>query len=112
VRFSSILHGRPCLDEIPLTPESSGKGEMLFSSFMRKSDDHFSVQALMQKVLLTDLKDQLFLSSRRGDRTEGLIRYFQENGYTSARVVEERGIMAPGSDLDIFRPMKNPEARV
>ncbi|HSB07536.1 MAG TPA: hypothetical protein VLK23_20345, partial [Thermodesulfobacteriota bacterium] len=96
-------------DEIPPHPEIiRDRVRCLFSLLHEEEVMIISpVQALMQKVLPpTDLKGST-LSLQVGEEIvrEGLLRYLQDNGYTSARVVEERGDYSlRGAIIDIFSP--------
>jgi transcription-repair coupling factor (superfamily II helicase) len=67
-----------------------------------------SVKGLMQKVLLSsDLKRSIY-SLVKGDEIDrdDLIRFFNDTGYTSAKVVEERGDFSlRGAIIDCFSPL-------
>ena len=60
----------------------------------------------MQKVLPPDdLKDRPFSSCGEEVVREDLICFLQDNGYASARVVEERGEYSlRGGIIDVFSP--------
>ena len=96
-------------DEIPPHPEIIRERVRCLFSLLHEEEVMIisPVQALMQKVLPpTDLKGSTF-SLQVGEEIarEGLIRYLQENGYTSARIVEERGDYGlRGAIIDIFSP--------
>ena len=81
-------------DEIPPHPEIIRERVKCLHSVMSGEDIIVvsPIQALMQKVLAPmDLKESM-LSLEVGEETsrEGLVRFLQENGYASARVVEAR----------------------
>lgn len=96
-------------DEIPPHPEIIRERVRCLNSVMGGEDIIVvsPIQALMQKVLApTDLKESM-LSLQVGEEMsrEGLIHFLQENGYASARVVEERGDYSlRGGIVDIYSP--------
>jgi transcription-repair coupling factor (superfamily II helicase) len=104
-------------DEIPPHPEIvrervkglfsllTGEGRMIVAS----------VKALMQKILSpSELKGSLF-SLSRGEEVDRdhLINFLQKNGYTSARIVEERGdYSVRGGMIDLYTPFYNEPLRL
>ena len=66
-----------------------------------------SIKALMQKVLApVELKESVIsLSEGEEIDRDRLIHFLQEGGYTSARIVEERGDFSiRGAIIDIYTP--------
>ncbi len=96
-------------DEIPPHPEIiRERVKCLFS--LLKGDEVVivsSIKALMQKVLSPlDLKESLF-SLFMGEEVnrEHLVNFLLESGYTSVRIVEERGDFSlRGAIIDIYTP--------
>jgi transcription-repair coupling factor (superfamily II helicase) len=96
-------------DEIPPHPEIVRKRVKCLYSLLRGEEVVIisSIKALMQKVLSPlELKESL-LSLFIGEEVnrEPLIHFLQENGYTSVRIVEERGDFSlRGGIIDIYTP--------
>ena len=84
------------------------RGRVLFS--LLKGEEGVivsSVKALMQKVLApVDLKESVFsLSVGEEVDRDRLINFLHEGGYTSARIVEERGdFSVRGAIIDLYTP--------
>ncbi len=97
-------------DEIPTHPEIIRERVNCLSTLMRNEDAVIfsSVKGLMQRVLLsTDLK-RATRSLVRGEEIErdDLVHFFDEAGYISARIVEERGDFSiRGAIIDCFSPL-------
>ena len=96
-------------DEIPPHPEIvRERVKCLFS--LLKGDEVVivsSIKALMQKVLSPlDLRESLFsLFMGEEMNREHLVNFLQESGYTSVRIVEERGDFSlRGAIIDIYTP--------
>ncbi len=97
-------------DKIPPHPEIIR--ERVNALFRLMGSDHTvifsSVKALMQKVLsMSDLKRSVFLLTKGEEiDRDRLVQFFEEGGYTSARVVEERGDYSlRGAIVDCFSPL-------
>jgi transcription-repair coupling factor (superfamily II helicase) len=96
-------------DEIPPHPEIIRERVRVLFSLLRCEEVAIitSIKALMQKVLSpADLKESVFsLSVREEIDRDRLIRFLHEGGYTSSRIVEERGdFSARGAIIDIYTP--------
>jgi transcription-repair coupling factor (superfamily II helicase) len=96
-------------DEIPPHPEIIRERVRALYSFLKGEEGMIvsSVKALMQKVLAPgDLKESVF-SLSVGEETDRdqLIPFLQGGGYTSTRIVEERGdFSVRGAIIDIHTP--------
>ena len=96
-------------DEIPPHPEIVRERVRVLFSLLKGEDAVIvsSIKALMQKVLApSDLKESVF-SFSVGEEIERdrLLHFLHEGGYTSARIVEERGdFSVRGGILDIYTP--------
>jgi len=96
-------------DEIPPHPEIVRERVRCLFSLLRGEEVVIvsSVKALMQKVLSPhDLGESLFslLVGEEVNR-EHLVNFLQEGGYTSVRIVEERGDFSlRGAIIDIYTP--------
>jgi transcription-repair coupling factor (superfamily II helicase) len=96
-------------DEIPPHPEIIRERVRVLFSLLQGEEAVIvsSIKALMQKVLApVDLKESVF-SLSAGDEVDRdrLIHFLQEGGYTSARIVEERGdFSVRGAIIDIYTP--------
>jgi transcription-repair coupling factor (superfamily II helicase) len=96
-------------DEIPPHPEIVRERLRVLFSLLKGEDAVIvsSIKALMQKVLApSDLKESV-LSLSIGEEIERdrLIHFLHEGGYTSARIVEERGdFSVRGAILDLYTP--------
>ena len=96
-------------DEIPPHPEIIRERVRALYSFLKGEEGMIvsSVKALMQKVLAPgDLKESVF-SLSVGEETDRdqLIHFLQGGGYTSTRIVEERGdFSVRGAIIDIYTP--------
>jgi transcription-repair coupling factor (superfamily II helicase) len=96
-------------DEIPPHPEIVRERVRALFSLLKGEEGVIisSIKALMQKVLApVDLKESVF-SLSAGDEVDRdrLIHFFQEGGYTSARIVEEGGdFSVRGAIIDIYTP--------
>ncbi|MDI7258391.1 MAG: transcription-repair coupling factor [Thermodesulfobacteriota bacterium] len=97
-------------DEIPPHPEIIRERVDSLFSLMRDEETVIfsSVQALMQRVLVPSDLRELTYSLSVGDEVDRdrLVRFLQEGGYTSARIIEERGDYSlRGAIIDIFSPL-------
>jgi transcription-repair coupling factor (superfamily II helicase) len=96
-------------DEIPPHPEIV-KERLRVLFYLLKGEEAVivsSIKALMQKVLApSDLKESVFsLSMGEEIERDRLIHFLHEGGYTSARIVEERGdFSVRGAILDLYTP--------
>ncbi len=96
-------------DEIPPHPEIIRERVRALYSLLKGEEGVIvsSVKALMQKVLAPDdLRESVFFLSvgQEIDR-DPLIRFLQEGGYTSTRIVEESGdFSVRGAVIDIYTP--------
>ena len=94
-------------DEIPPHPEIIKERVKCLFSLLRGEEVMIvsSIKALMQKVLPPlELKESVFslLVGEEVDR-DRLVHFLQENGYTSTRIVEERGDFSlRGAIVDIY----------
>ncbi len=91
----------------PLILRSSGRGCSASFPSLKEEDVIIvsPIQALMQKVLPPgDLKESIFpLQVGEEIGREDLVRFLQENGYASARIVEERGDYSlRGAIVDVY----------
>ncbi len=96
-------------DEIPPHPEIIRERVRVLFSLLRGEEILIiaSIKALMQKVLSpADLKESVFsLSVGEEIDRDRLIHFLHEGGYTSSRIVEERGdFSARGAIIDIYTP--------
>jgi transcription-repair coupling factor (superfamily II helicase) len=96
-------------DEIPPHPEIVRERVRVLFSLLQGEEAVIvsSIKALMQKVMApSDLKESVFsLSVRDEIDRDRLIHFLHEGGYTSARVVEERGdFSVRGAIIDIYTP--------
>jgi len=96
-------------DEIPPHPEIIRERVRTLYSLLKGEEGVIvsSVKALMQKVLAPDdLRRSVFpLSAGQETDRDQLIRFLQEGGYTSTRIVEERGdFSVRGAIIDIHTP--------
>ena len=96
-------------DEIPPHPEIVRERVRCLFSLLRGEEAVVvsSVKALMQKVLSPhDLRESLFsLFVGEEVNREHLVNFLQEGGYTSVRIVEERGDFSlRGAIIDIYTP--------
>jgi transcription-repair coupling factor (superfamily II helicase) len=104
-------------DEIPPHPEIIRERVMCLFSLMSEGEGIVisPIRALMQKVFTpADFRRSVF-SLRVGEEggREGLIRFLQESGYASARVVEERGDFSlRGAIVDLYAPPYEAPLRV
>ncbi|MBM4338319.1 MAG: transcription-repair coupling factor [Deltaproteobacteria bacterium] len=97
-------------DEIPPHPEIIRERVHCLFTLMEneKAVIFSSVKSLMQRVLLSsDLKRSTFILTRGGEiERDGFVRFLDESGYTSAKVVEERGDFSlRGAIIDLFSPL-------
>jgi transcription-repair coupling factor (superfamily II helicase) len=96
-------------DEIPPHPEIVRERVRVLFSLLKGEEAVIvsSIKALMQKVLAPDdLKGSVFSISvgEEVDR-DRFIRFLHEGGYTSARIVEERGdFSVRGAIIDLYTP--------
>jgi len=97
-------------DEIPPHPEIIRERVRALYSLLKGEEGVIvsSVKALMQKVLAPDdLRESVFFLSA-GEETDRdrLIHFLKEGGYTSTRIVEERGdFSVRGAIIDIDTPL-------
>jgi len=96
-------------DEIPPHPEIVRERVKVLFSLLNGEEGVIvsSVKALMQKVLApVDLKESVFsLSVGEEVDRDRLINFLHEGGYTSARIVEERGDFSiRGAIIDLYTP--------
>ena len=96
-------------DEIPPHPEIIRERVRVLFSLLKdeKAVIVSSIKALMQKVLApVDLKESVFsLSVGEEIDRDRLIHFLHEAGYTSARIVEERGdFSVRGAIIDLYTP--------
>ena len=96
-------------DEIPPHPEIVRERVRVLFSLLQGEEAVIvsSIKALMQKVMApSDLKESVFsLSVRDEIDRDRLIHFLHEGGYTSARIVEERGdFSVRGAIIDIYTP--------
>ena len=96
-------------DEIPPHPEIVRERVRVLFSLLQGEDAVIvsSIKALMQKVMApSDLKESVFsLSVRDEIDRDRLIHFLHEGGYTSTRIVEERGdFSVRGAIIDIYTP--------
>ena len=96
-------------DEIPPHPEIVRERVKCLFSLLRGEEVVIvsSIKALMQKVLSPlDLRESLFsLFVGEEVNRENLVHFLQESGYTSVRIVEERGDFSlRGAIIDIYSP--------
>jgi transcription-repair coupling factor (superfamily II helicase) len=97
-------------DEIPPHPEIvRERVNCLFSLMKNENTVVFSsVKALMQRVLLSsDLRESIHTLAKGAeiDRSR-LVTFLREGGYTSTKIVEERGDFSlRGAIIDIFSPL-------
>ena len=96
-------------DEIPPHPEIVRERVRVLFSLLKEEGVMIvsSVKALMQKVMTpADLKESVFsLSVEDEVDRDRLINFLHEGGYTSARIVEERGdFSVRGAMIDIYTP--------
>ncbi len=96
-------------DEIPPHPEIIRERVRVLFSLLRGEEILIiaSIKALMQKVLSpADLKESVFsLSVGEEIDRDRLMHFLHEGGYTSSRIVEERGdFSARGAIIDIYTP--------
>jgi transcription-repair coupling factor (superfamily II helicase) len=96
-------------DEIPSHPEIIRERVRVLFSLLRGEEAVIvsSIKALMQKVLAPDDLGESVFSVSVGEETdrEQLIHFLQGGGYTSAKIVEERGdFSVRGAILDIDTP--------
>lgn len=97
-------------DKIPPHPEIVKERVRCLSSLLRGEERVIisSIKALMQKVLSPlDLKESIFyLSAGEEIDRDRLVNFLHESGYSSARVVEERGdFCVRGAIIDIYTPL-------
>jgi transcription-repair coupling factor (superfamily II helicase) len=97
-------------DEIPPHPEIVRERLRSLFAFLRGEDAVIisPVKALMQKVLSPiDLQESMFsLSLGEEVDRDRLVRFLNESGYTSVRIVEERGDFSlRGAIIDIYAPL-------
>jgi transcription-repair coupling factor (superfamily II helicase) len=97
-------------DEIPPHPEIiRERVNCLFTLMENENGVIFSsVKGLMQRVLLSsDLKRSTYiLTSGEEVERDHLVRFLDESGYVSAKVVEERGDFSlRGAIIDLFSPL-------
>lgn len=97
-------------DEIPPHPQIiQERVQCLFRLIEEEDPAVFcSVKALMQKVLSPPSLKRLIYSLVRGEEIDrdGLIQFLKETGYTSAKIVEERGDYSlRGAIIDCFSPL-------
>ena len=96
-------------DDIPPHPEIIRERVNCLFSLMRGEEVTIvsSTKALMQKVLSPlDLKESIFsLSIGEEVSRDRLVNFLHESGYTSVRIVEERGDFSlRGAIIDIYSP--------
>jgi transcription-repair coupling factor (superfamily II helicase) len=96
-------------DEIPPHPEIIKERVKVLFSLLQEEEVVIvsSIKALMQKVLAPDdLKESVFsLSVGEEIERDRLIHFLHEGGYTSARIVEERGdFSVRGAIIDLYTP--------
>jgi transcription-repair coupling factor (superfamily II helicase) len=96
-------------DDIPPHPEIIRERVRVLFSLLKDEGAVIvsSIKALMQRVLApNDLKESVFsLSVGEEIERERLIRFLHEAGYTSARIVEERGdFSVRGAIIDLYTP--------
>jgi transcription-repair coupling factor (superfamily II helicase) len=97
-------------DEIPPHPEIVRERVRTLFSLLKGEEVVIisSIKALMQKVLAPkDLKESVFSISigEEVDRDQ-LINFLHEEGYTSTRIIEERGdFSVRGAIIDIYAPL-------
>ena len=96
-------------DEIPPHPEIIRERVRVLFSLLKGEEGVIvsTVKALMQKVLAPDdLKESVFSLSVGGEvDRDRLVHFLHEGGYTSARIVEERGdFSVRGAIIDIYTP--------
>ena len=96
-------------DEIPPHPEIIRERVRVLFSLLKGEEPVIisSVKALMQKVLApADLRESVFsLSAGEEVDRDRLIHFLHEKGYTSAKVVEERGdFSVRGAIIDLYTP--------
>ena len=97
-------------DEIPPHPEIIRERVRVLFSLLKGEEVVIvsSIKALMQKVLApNDLKESVFsLSVGEEVDRDRLIDFLHEGGYTSARIIEERGdFSVRGGIIDIYAPL-------
>ena len=101
-------------DEIPPHPEIIRERVRVLFSLLKGEEVVIvsSIKALMQKVLTPDDLKESVLSLSVGEEVDRdrLINFFHEGGYTSARIVEERGdFSVRGAIVDLYTPFyENP----
>jgi transcription-repair coupling factor (superfamily II helicase) len=96
-------------DEIPPHPEIKRERVRVLFSLLQEEEVVIvsSIKALMQKVLAPDdLKESVFsISVGEEIERDRLIRFLHQGGYTSARIVEERGdFSVRGAIIDMYTP--------
>jgi len=96
-------------DEIPPHPEIVRERVRVLFSLLKGEEAVIvsSIKALMQKVLAPDdLKGSVFsISVKEEVDRDRFIRFLHEGGYTSARIVEERGdFSVRGAIIDLYTP--------
>jgi transcription-repair coupling factor (superfamily II helicase) len=96
-------------DEIPPHPEIIRERVRVLFSLLQEEEAVIvsSIEALMQKVLAPDdLKESVFsISVGEEIERDRLIHFLHEGGYTSARIVEERGdFSVRGAIIDMYTP--------
>ncbi len=96
-------------DEIPPHPEIIRERVRVLFSLLKGEEGVIvsTIKALMQKVLAPDdLKESVFsLSVGEEIERDRLVHFLHEGGYTSARIVEERGdFNVRGAIIDIYTP--------
>jgi transcription-repair coupling factor (superfamily II helicase) len=96
-------------DEIPPHPEIVKERVRALFSFLKGEEGVVvsPVKALMQKVLAPDDLKESVLSLSVGEEIDRdqLIHFLQGGGYTSTRIVEERGdVSVRGAIIDIYTP--------
>jgi transcription-repair coupling factor (superfamily II helicase) len=94
-------------DEIPPHPEIIRERVSVLFSLLREEEAVIvsSIKALMQKVLAPDdLKESVFsISVGEEIERDRLIHFLHEGGYTSTRIVEERGdFSVRGAIIDLY----------
>jgi transcription-repair coupling factor (superfamily II helicase) len=97
-------------DEIPPHPEIIRERVRVLFSLLKDEEGVIvsSIKALMQKVLApNDLEKSVFsLSVGEEVERERLIQFLHEGGYSSARIVEERGdFSVRGVIIDLYTPL-------
>ncbi len=96
-------------DEIPPHPEIVRERVKCLFSLLKDEEVVIvsSIKALMQKVLPPPELRESLLSLSAGEEVnrEHFVHFLQENGYTSVRIVEERGDFSlRGAIIDIYTP--------